>query len=135
MVFRTAYDALDAGSPEDAGNAPAASVDGGAALGCRSASKGGSAILSEILARLNEDFLTREKPPCSTDADCSQTFITPACDELTGTCVYCPDPAQQVAFGVLLGGCLTTAAAGCCRDPNASQDCIVKACRIRCGGQ
>lgn len=104
--------------------------------GCRSASNGGNAILSEILARLNEDFITREKPRCSTDVDCSQTFVTPACDPTTGTCVSCSDPAQQVAFGVTLGACLTMAAARCCRNPDAPMDCIVQACNtIGCGGK
>lgn len=133
VVFRAALDTQDAGA-QDAGSPPVRANDAGPAVfGCRSASNGGSAILSEILARLNEDFLTREKPPCSTDDDCSQTFVTPACDEATRACVPCPG-VQQVTFGAALATCFVRAAGSCCRDPNAAMDCIVKACAIGCDG-
>jgi len=134
VVYRAALDSPDAGSA-DAGTprAGAPAVDAGVRVfGCRAESGGGLAILTEILTRLNEDFLTIEKPPCSTDADCVQTFVTPACDERTQACVPCPGAAQQAAFGVRLGTCLPAAAARCCRDPEASSDCIVKACTIGC---
>ena len=136
VVYRGALDRKSAIVP-DAGlpQAGALSRDAGAAVfGCRAASGGGSAILNEILARLSEDFLTPEKPPCTVDADCSQTFVTPACDQRTGSCVPCESAPQQGAFAALLATCLATAAGRCCRDPEASPDCLVKACMIACGG-
>lgn len=131
VVYRAALAPRDAGLPA----ADSAASDAGMAVfGCRAQGGGGNAILTEILARLNGDLVPGEKPRCRTDADCSQTFITPACDEASGSCVPCAGPLQQVAFGVGLGACLTGAAARCCRDPEAAADCIVKACAISCGG-
>jgi len=131
VVYRAALAPPDAGLPR----AGAAASDAGSAVfGCRSQNAGGNEILNEILARLNADLLNAEKPPCSTNADCSRTFITPACDEVSGSCVTCPGALQQAAFGIGLGACLTAAATSCCRDPEAPPDCIVTACATGCGG-
>lgn len=101
---------------------------------CREMNGGARAVLTDIVARLREDFLVPGMP-CTVDEDCRRTLITPACDSVSRTCVLCPNIPAQVDFGLDVGFCIASAAQVCCGDPKADPDCIVRMCAVGCVGE
>jgi len=123
-----------AGGRSSVAGRAAAGVGGAAAYTCGDTGTGGTSADQAGGASGNSSKWFRVDS-CTSDADCGPMLFLPVCDIETGSCVPCPNAAQQAGLSALVGLCLGEAMKRCCRDPSSVPDCIFSDCVRGCGGR